>query len=426
MNELQQHLQAQRESAILLIQKHNQMLAAALGKSVSEVSVAKTVTSTPAVEQKPAETPVTKIAVKGEVVSLFDYKNDKQVNAEIKDNSGIGCFVFNENDETSMQTWNDTIEQLLADFGSDDALAINRKQMADTIFLTSGKDALFYHKSLNGVMFVTSYVGPEDQYNNAIAEIIKYAEANDLIINVMAQEDRVESLAANGLSTTPIGIWQRIEPIEDFTLAGSKMRRLRYLVSKYKKVGDVKTIEYVPGSTKEVDQTICDVMNEWLELKNANPPFVAEVQKQIMSGHVSSDHRFFLTYRDDKLDNVIVLSRDNLNNGYLMDLEFYAKDMPLGSTEFALTEIIECFKSEGRKVLSLGLTMGTGLYEHENRSQEVHDLFATLKKTEYLDGDANAQYKNKYRPKSVSMHIARPQGCGHKKLNDLMLMLGTG
>jgi len=56
----------------------------------------------------------------------------------------------------------------------------------------------------------------------------------------------------------------------------------------------------------------------------------------------------------------------------------------------------------------------------------VHDLFESLKKAEYLDGDANAQYKNKYRPKSVSMFIARPQGCGRKKLNDLMMILGTG
>jgi lysylphosphatidylglycerol synthetase-like protein (DUF2156 family) len=109
-----------------------------------------------------------------------------------------------------------------------------------------------------------------------------------------------------------------------------------------------------------------------------------------------------------------------------MDLEFYAKGMPLGSTEFALSEIIACFQEEDRNVLSLGLTMGTGLFEHENRSQEVHDLFHQLKKAEYLDGDANAQYKNKYRPTSVTMYIARPSGCGRKKLNDLMLILGSG
>ena len=204
------------------------------------------------------------------------------------------------------------------------------------------------------------------------------------------------------------------------------MRRLRYLVSKYKKLGDCKTIEYMPGTIAEVDKDICQVMDQWVELKQANPPFVATIQKQIMAGELGSNHRFFLTYRDKTLDNVIVLSKDNLNDGYLMDLEFYAKDMPLGSTEFALSEIIACFQKEDRKVMSLGLTMGTGLFEHENRSQEVHDLFASLKKAEYLDGDANAQYKNKYRPMSVTMYIARTNGCGRKKLNDLMMILGTG
>jgi len=275
-------------------------------------------------------------------------------------------------------------------------------------------------------MFVTCYAGTEERYAATLDEIKLNAQENNLIINIMAQENRVEALTAAGLSTTPIGIWQRVEPLEKFTLGGTRMRRLRYLVSKYQNMGECKTIEYMPGTTKSVDENICQIMDEWTELKGANPPFVAQVKKQIMAGELGSDHRFFLTYRDEKLENVIVLSRDNLNNGYLMDLEFYAKDMPLGSTEFALTEIIACFQKEKRNVLSLGLTMGTGLFEHENRSQHVHDLFASLKKAAYLDGDANAQYKNKYRPTSVSMYIARPKDCGSKKLNDLMMILGTG
>jgi len=386
------------------------------------------------------------VVSKGNVVSLFDYKNnDKQANEIVNtesdsvdkqqavsgDSAGIvedtrGCLVFHESDTEARAKYGEKIDDLLKDYGADDALAINRKQMADMIFMASSKQAIFYHKSADGVMFVTCYVGDEKYYDQALNEIIKNAKDNNLIINIMAQEDRVEALTAAGLSTTPIGIWQRVEPVEKFTLAGSKMRRLRYLVGKYTKMGECKTIEYVPGTDSSVDEDICQVMDQWTELKGANPPFVAQVQKQIREGQVGSDHRFFLTYRDNKLENVIVLSRDNFNDGYLMDLEFYAKGMPLGSTEFALTEILDCFQKEGRKVLSLGLTMGTGLFEHDNRSQHVHDLFAQLKKAEYLDGDANAQYKNKYRPTSVSMYIARPNDAGSKKLNDLMMILGTG
>ena len=451
MNNLQNHLEAQRISAMRLIAQHNLILASVLGKGelpvvTSAVVVAQPVTNS-AVPPVVTESITPQAVAKGNVISLFDYKSGPVKTGSVKINpvnsaadtsddvptstDGIteyasGCLVFHENDLAAREQYGKTVDELLEVYGGDDALAINRKQMAGMIFMISTKDAIFYHKSADGVMFVTCYVGPEDKYIDALNEIKINAEENDLVINIMAQDNRVEALQASGLSTTPIGIWQRIEPLEKFTLAGSKMRRLRYLVSKYQKLGDCKTIEYMPGTTKEVDEDICQVMDQWVELKEANPPFVAEVQKQIMNGELGSDHRFFLTYRDNKLDNVIVLSRDNLNDGYLMDLEFYAKDMPLGSTEFALSEIIACFQKENRKVLSLGLTMGTGLFEHENRSQHVHDLFASLKKAEYLDGDANAQYKNKYRPTSVSMYIARPNDCGSKKLNDLMMILGTG
>ena len=122
----------------------------------------------------------------------------------------------------------------------------------------------------------------------------------------------------------------------------------------------------------------------------------------------------------------MVFSRDNLNDGYLMDLEFYAEGLPLGSTEYALSEIIKIFISEGRRVASLGLTMGTGLHEHDNASADVQALFESLRKADYLNGDANAQYKNKYRPVTTTMYLARPHDAGKKKLNDLMMLLGTG
>ncbi len=431
MNELQRHLQAQRDNAVRLMQTHNQLLAAVLGRTNLKTGAA-SVENTKAALSKPVSTQKVQAVKKGNVVSLFEYKNGKNFtskNLPSTDNiSSVDTkhLIFKENDAEALEKWGKTVDDLLEEFGGDDALAIHRKILAGSIFFNSTKDAFFYHESANGVMMALCYVGAEDRYDDTLSEIIKYAEVNDLILNIMAQENRVEALTAHGLSTTPVGIWQRIDPIENFTLAGTKMRRLRYVVNKYKQLGDVKTIEYVPGTTPEVDKEICSVMDEWVEIKEADPPFVPLLKKQIMAGTVSTNHLFFLTYRDNKLENVIILSIDNLNDGYLMDAEFYVKDMPLGSTEFAISEMIESFKGKGKKVFSLGLTLGTGLYEHENRSQEIHDLYAVLKKTEFVNGDANAQYKNKYRPTCVTVFMARPLGCGGKKLNDLMLMLGQG
>lgn len=437
MYELQQHLQSQREAALRLVFHQNQLLNNLCLRPhvqpLHSVPVYQPPGVTATTAMPAAELSVVHVAVtsKGKVISLFDYHSEPQSLAgetqpAAANTRAIDCHVFSENDMVAMAQWKSTVDTLLAKYGADDALAINRKQMADMVFMPVSGDALFFHKSADGVMFVTCYVGPEERYVETLDLIVRYAQQESLIINIMAQEDRVDALQAAGLSTTPIGIWQRIAPLSEFSMEGSKMRRLRYLVSKYARLGECETMEYIPGSDATVDAEICAVMDRWVALKQANPPFVAQVQRQIRAGEVANDHRFFLTFRDALLENVIVMSRDNLNDGYLMDLEFYGEGLPLGSTEYALAEIIECFRREGRQLLSLGLTMGTGLFEHPNRSQEVHDLFASLKKAEYLDGDANAQYKNKYRPISRSMYIARPQGCGRKKLNDLMLILGAG
>lgn len=419
--ELLQHLEQQRHSAYLLIEEQNRILTGMLGRgAVPFAPRAETITAVQPVVREQART-------RGNVVSLFDYAKKEQPATASRPVTTTGAYlVFDENDTEAARLHGAEIAALLSRYGADDAMAINRKQMAGTIFMADGKDALFYVKNASGILFVVCYAGPDERYATALRELKAYAAEQGLMINLMAHESRVADLKANGFTTTPMGIWQRIDPISSFTLDGSAMRRLRYLVNKYQKSGNCRTEEYKPGTDSGKDAAICQVMDQWVALKGQKPPFVELVKNQMAAGSISDDHRFFLTWRDETLDNVIVFSRDNMNDGYLMDLEFYSGDMPLGSTEFALSEIIAVFNAEGRRVVSLGLTMGTGLFEHENGSNDVFTLFESLRKAEYLNGDANAQYKNKYRPQTTTMYLARPRDSGKKKLNDLLMLLGTG
>ena len=434
LNQLQQHFDAQRQAAYQLIEQQNNLLSSLINNTALSGNV---VVQLSAVQTGTAASVAAAVIIapvkQGNVISLFDYVDQRQDDQKQSDSSvdskaveDQSFNVFNENDSEALAKWGDNVETLLSTYGADDALAINRKQMAATIFLNAKLNGLFYFKNQFDVLFAVCYVGADENYLTTLTELKAYAKQNDLLINLMAHENRVEDLKASGFSTTPMGIWQRIEPVADFTLAGSKMRRLRYLVSKYIKMGDCKTVEYHVGESSETDNMICTVIDQWCELKETEPTYIPEVKERIVKGDFNEDHRFFLTYRDSQLDNVMVFSRDNMNDGYLMDLEFYAKGLPLGSTEFALSEIIKCFTEEGRKVASLGLTMGTGLYNHDNASEDVANLFESLRKADYLNGDANAQYKNKYRPITTAMYLARPNDCGKKKLNDLMMLLGTG
>ena len=435
LNQLQQHFDAQRQAAYQLIEQQNNLLFSLINNTAlsGNVVVPSSAVQTDTVASVATVSAVTAPVKQGNVISLFDYVDQQQTNKQ-PSNSNVDSKavedqsfnVFNENDSEALAKWGDNVETLLSTYGADDALAINRKQMAATIFLNADLNALFYFKNQFDVLFAVCYVGADENYLTTLTELKAYAKQNDLLINLMAHENRVDDLKESGFSTTPMGIWQRIEPVADFTLAGSKMRRLRYLVSKYIKMGDCKTVEYHVGESSETDNMICTVIDQWCELKETEPTYIPEVKERIVKGDFNEDHRFFLTYRDSQLDNVMVFSRDNMNDGYLMDLEFYAQGLPLGSTEFALSEIIKCFTEEGRKVASLGLTMGTGLYKHDNESDDVANLFESLRKADYLNGDANAQYKNKYRPITTAMYLARPNGCGKKKLNDLMMLLGAG
>lgn len=420
--EVLRHLDAQRACAIRLIQHHNNLLSNFIVTDDHSVAVNATMPPSPSRIKNPLVSP----PKKDNVISLFDKGKSSfcteniQIIPEV-----INYHVLKENDPETTAQWGSEIKILLEKYGADDALAINRKYQANTLFMTSRKDALFYFKAQQGVMFVICFVGPAHAYWSALGELKKYAECNQLQINIMAMEDRVNDLKYNGFTTTPIGIWQRIDPISEFSLDGSAMRRLRYMVSKYSKSGNCRTIEYFPGTQPGVDAEICQVIDQWVDLKSQKIPYIEDVKGMVMQGSFSSDHRFFLTYRGDILDNVMVFSRDNFNDGYLMDLEFYSSDMPHGSTEFALNSIIDLFNREGRRLISLGLTLGTGLFEHENGSKDVQVFFEQLKKANYLNGDANAQYKNKYRPKTSAMYLARPKGCGKKHLNDLIMLLGT-
>jgi len=404
MRDLRDHLERQRQTAALLIRTHNNMLRTLLAKASGD-SVRKTITSrAPLTEALLA--PATP-AAPGRVIHLFDYAEpDTPGHQQPIASTKADFATFPETQLDSVpDNWRNAYYQILEQYGADDALAVNRKHLAGDVLFTPDLSALFFFKSQSGVMFVVCYAGPDVDYPEALEELKRYADSQQLQANLMAREQRVAALEQAGFSTTPLGVWQHIEPLDNFTLDGQKMRRLRYLVRKYTRCANCGTREYRPGDCAETDTAICNIIDRWVDLKGTTPAFVEEVKQRVMAGNFGTDHRFFLTWRNDHLDNIMVFSRDNQNDGYLMDLEFYAADMPLGSTEFALSEIIACLKAENRQRVSLGLTMGTGLFEHENGSEDVHKLFEQLRKTDMLNGDANAQYKNKYRPVTVE-HIS--------------------
>ncbi|RKH68632.1 beta-ketoacyl synthase N-terminal-like domain-containing protein [Corallococcus llansteffanensis] len=207
----------------------------------------------------------------------------------------------------------------------------------------------------------------------------------------------------------PVGCFQTIAPLSEFTLAGSRMNRLRYMVQRFRKIENQKTVEYT-GGDRATDDAIRAVILAWSTSKR----IVANVDvalRDMSEGVLYRRYRVFLTYIGETLQNIIMILP--VEGGYLMDLEYYLPDMPLGGTESAAVQIIETLRAEGHQKFSLGLTWGLFDVEGDEvgsdvAGQEFLARGAGMVAAMLRNGQQNHQHKNKYRPGARPMYLYRP------------------
>jgi acyl transferase domain-containing protein/tryptophanase/SAM-dependent methyltransferase len=154
-------------------------------------------------------------------------------------------------------------------------------------------------------------------------------------------------------------------------------------------------------------------------------PLVHQAKEEMLTGTLSPEHRLFLTYLDDVLQNVILITPMGLEqNGYLMDLEFYLPDMPLGGLEFTILHIINKLAGEGCNVLSLGATLGCKFGSCANADPEVDKVLDDLRKQNIFNDEGNLQFKNKFRPENRTIFLCRPAGTGNSdSVIDIIMMI---
>ena len=120
-----------------------------------------------------------------------------------------------------------------------------------------------------------------------------------------------------------------------------------------------------------------------------------------------------------------------------MDQEYYRCDMPMGGTEYTVSQIISKIAAEGSQYFSLGMTWV--LVENEYVSDEAgYQIIKEANHKEtflakvFENADKNLQYKNKFRPVNKPGYFYRPadsdpellirflslwsKGCLHKRL----------
>ena len=298
------------------------------------------------------------------------------------------------------------------------------RTIAPNLFIGSARRGYFNYGRSGNIILVYCYSGPQEYLPELREELFHYCEGAGLQLNFLNDEE-VAPIAGRAFSATPFGAMQRITGLKEFSLDGGAMRRLRYMVQKFEKAGAARTVEYRAGSDAATDAAIAGVIERWCAARTMVNPLVHEVKEEIVTGTLDADHRLFLTYLDDVLQNVILISAMSEElNGFLMDLEFYGPEMPLGGLEFAIVKIIEALAAEGRDLLSLGGTYGCKLADSPTADPDLDAFLADLRERKIFNDESNLQFKNKFRPQTAPIFLCRPAACGDaENVIDIIMMI---
>jgi polyketide synthase PksN len=271
------------------------------------------------------------------------------------------------------------VRTLFVRYGTEGCVSRGTRKIAPNLFIGSERRGYFNYSRRKDIILVYGYAGPREYLPVLAGEMHRYCAARGFQLNILGG-DEAPVIGGTPYSATPFGMMQRIAGLGTFKLDGGPMRRLRYQLSKFERSGKCRTVEYRPGSNPDTDQSIAAIIDQWCDSRTVVNPLIYDVKAEIVAGALPSDHRLFLTYLGDVLQNAILITRMSEDDpGYLMDLEFYRPDMPLGGLEFAIVQIIDVLVREGCDVLSLGGTYGVKLESCANADPGVDKILDDLR-----------------------------------------------
>ena len=313
------------------------------------------------------------------------------------------------------------VTRLHAAYGKEDGLA--GRDIAPQILLGHEREGYFHVGIGREALLAWNYTGPEEYFPYLAAQLMTYARAHGLRPNFLSLRP-LETVGGEPVTATPFGAVQRIENLAEFSLAGSAMNRLRYMVRRFERGADVRVEEYRAGSDPATDAKLANMVDSWTQNKAMVNPYVGIVREEIRAGRLAERHRAFLTYRNSELVNAIVVTRMGSENGYLLDVEFYPPDAPPGGMESAVARIIEQLLAEGDTVFSFGASFGVRIASCDNAAPEIERGLEELRSVGIF-GEGNFKFKNKFRPTNIPIYLCQPANEPRTSLADVILLIAS-
>jgi acyl transferase domain-containing protein/tryptophanase/acyl carrier protein/SAM-dependent methyltransferase len=334
-----------------------------------------------------------------------------------------GAALVLERDARADSVQGPLLDRIYAQYKTEGSVSRGTRIIAPYLFLGSRRRGYFHCGRSKQILLAYAYTGPQDEYADLAREMHEYTRRNGWSLNLFSGSP-LESVGGVAYSATPFGAIQRITDLQQFSLEGGAMRRLRYQVSRFEKAGTCRLEEYQRDARPEVSREIVTIIDDWCAGKAMVNPLVGIVRAEIAAGSLDSQHRLFLTYVDGVMQNAILISAlSGVLKGYLMDLEFYRREMPLGGLEFAIVRIIATLAAEGCELLSLGGTYGCRLEGCANADPQVDQLLDELQQQGIFNDQGNLQFKNKFRPRNSSIYLCREAGKPADEVLDIIMMI---
>ena len=241
--------------------------------------------------------------------------------------------------------------ELVRAHGSD-TLSFFKLRSDEHYFFSADRSAFVGYRVENGVLLLSGDpVGPEDAFPALLTELRAFAQTRGLKLGAVGASERLRPLYEHlGLRTIYLGD-EAIIDLDQFSLEGRAIRKVRQSVNRLKKAGfraelhDVAALD--PGTAAEMDRV--------LEQGREGAP---ERGFSMAMDSICGEH-------DE--DTVVVLARDGDGavRGVLhfvpcygrqaMSLSFMRRDpaTPNGLTEFLVVEAVELLRERGVREISL-------------------------------------------------------------------------
>ena len=193
------------------------------------------------------------------------------------------------------------------------------------------------------------------------ALLAEFVDTKRMMLFAQVGDSTAEHLRALGLYVTPIGVDSEID-LARFHLNGKAMRDLRHFRNRAI-AGGVEVREETDSATLRA--TLRPISRDWLKRKSWRGR-EQEFLVRPLSGRLESGTRVFVGRVNTVAVAFVVFDpmyRDGVCDGYTATILRSERNVPKGTLDFIVLSAMECFRAEGLRRLSLGVSPMHGMRE---------------------------------------------------------------